>query len=150
MRPEKIFKHWNEIRSDLGETIRKFGETDLVLEPFPGSWTVGQIMLHIADAEDGWMRYVVTGELEEWPEPYKLENYPDIPAILGLLKEVHQRTLTYLAGLSEEDLDLIITAPWGGKFTLLWILWHMIEHEIHHRGELSLILGTLGKEGLEV
>jgi uncharacterized damage-inducible protein DinB len=25
---------------------------------------------------------------------------------------------------------------------------HLIEHEIHHRGELSLILGLLGREGL--
>ena len=25
---------------------------------------------------------------------------------------------------------------------------HMIDHEIHHRGELSLILGLLGREGL--
>jgi uncharacterized damage-inducible protein DinB len=34
--------------------------------------------------------------------------------------------------------------------SLGWIIWHVLEHEIHHRGELSLILGLLGREGLDV
>jgi len=29
------------------------------------------------------------------------------------------------------------------------MLWHTIEHEIHHRGELSLTLGLLGRAGLD-
>jgi uncharacterized damage-inducible protein DinB len=31
---------------------------------------------------------------------------------------------------------------------MLEMLGHILEHEIHHRGELSLILGLLGREGL--
>jgi uncharacterized damage-inducible protein DinB len=30
------------------------------------------------------------------------------------------------------------------------IIWHVLEHEIHHRGELSILIGLLGREGLEV
>jgi uncharacterized damage-inducible protein DinB len=30
------------------------------------------------------------------------------------------------------------------------VIWHVLEHEIHHRGELSLIHGLLGREGLDV
>jgi uncharacterized damage-inducible protein DinB len=29
------------------------------------------------------------------------------------------------------------------------MVWHVMEHEIHHRGELSLLLGMLGHEGLD-
>jgi uncharacterized damage-inducible protein DinB len=39
---------------------------------------------------------------------------------------------------------------WGEPIPLRWIIWHVLEHEVHHRGELSLILGLLGKEGLDV
>ena len=38
----------------------------------------------------------------------------------------------------------------GETFSLQWIIWHVLEHEIHHRGELSFILGTLGRTGLDV
>jgi uncharacterized damage-inducible protein DinB len=67
-----------------------------------------------------------------------------------VLADVHARTEEYIDTLEESDLARIIEAPWGEKFHLGWILWHVIEHEIHHRGELSLILGLLGREGLDV
>lgn len=150
MEPHAIFAHWDQIRTDLITTIEAFTEDELAIVPFEKSWQVGQIMLHIADAEDGWLRYVITKEIDEWPRQYSLTNFPDKNAILQALEAVHQRTKQFIAGLSTQDLGQMIVAPWGGKFTLMWILWHIIEHEIHHRGELSLLLGYLGRGGLDV
>ena len=31
-----------------------------------------------------------------------------------------------------------------------WIIWHVLEHRSPHRGELWLILGLLGRDGLDV
>jgi uncharacterized damage-inducible protein DinB len=66
------------------------------------------------------------------------------------LTEVHTASEAYLDKLVEADLEREIEAPWGGIFRLEWIIWHVLEHEIHHRGELSFVLGTLGREGLDV
>lgn len=150
MKPEQIFNHWKAIRANLLETIDRFSEAELAYQPFASSWPAGQIMLHIADAEDGWLRYAVSGELDKWPEEYTLENYPRKAAILAALNAVHQRTEQYLAGLDEAQLGQVIQFPWGESAPLLWVLWHVVEHETHHRGELSLILGMLGKEGVDV
>jgi uncharacterized damage-inducible protein DinB len=84
-----------------------------------------------------------------WPTDYTLENYPSREAIKSLLVEVHAKTFAFLATLTMDDLDTIIDSPWG-EFSLGFIIWHVLEHEIHHRGELSLIIGTLGREGLDV
>jgi uncharacterized damage-inducible protein DinB len=70
--------------------------------------------------------------------------------IKSALTEVHSATEAYLETLVEADLEREIEAPWGGVFRLEWIIWHVREHEILHRGELSFILGTLGKKGLDV
>jgi uncharacterized damage-inducible protein DinB len=32
--------------------------------------------------------------------------------------------------------------------TRQWIIWHVLEHEIHHGGELSLALGGYGLSGV--
>ncbi len=32
--------------------------------------------------------------------------------------------------------------------TRQWIIWHVLEHEIHHGGELSLALGGIGLQGV--
>ena len=29
-------------------------------------------------------------------------------------------------------------------FTRAWVVWHLIEHDLHHGGEISQILGTNG------
>ena len=31
-----------------------------------------------------------------------------------------------------------------------WVTWHLMEHEAHHGGEISLILGTNGLPGLDL
>ncbi len=41
---------------------------------------------------------------------------------------------------------------WGepGVITRQWVIWHLIEHDLHHGGEISLTLGMHGKRGLSV
>jgi uncharacterized damage-inducible protein DinB len=150
MKPSFLFSHWQRIRKGLIEVIEKFEEKDLDYQATSGGWPAGQIMIHIANAEDGWFRYAVTKEYNEWPSYLDYNNYPDKETILQALDEVHKKTEAYLETLTEEDLLKEIIAPWDEKFPLYWIFWHVIEHEIHHRGELSIILGILGKEGLDV
>ena len=83
-------------------------------------------------------------------KPGTIYMYHAQEKILALLDTVHANTESYLRSLSEKDLSTEIDTPWGESIPLKWIIWHVIEHEIHHRGELSLILGILGKEGLDV
>ena len=146
----QIFSHWKQVRADLLSTIDKFNDADLTYAPFDTSWSVGQIVLHIAEAEEGWFRYAVTRDLEKWPEQYSLKNYPTKEAIKSALGAVHTLTEQYLESLNDVDTAQLILVPWGESIPLLWIVWHIVEHEIHHRGELSLILGLLGREGLDV
>lgn len=150
MLPKEIFSHWEEVRRGLIATIEAFDEGELDYVPFEGCRRVGEIILHIVDAEDGWLRYCITRDIDVWPDYYTLENYPHKGDIIDALTEVHARTIVYLTQLDEAGLRKKVTAPWGDEFSLMWIFWHIIEHEIHHRGELSLILGQLGHEGLAV
>ena len=150
MNLNQSFSHWEEIRAGLLKIIDKFSKADLSYKPFPASWPAGRIMLHIADAEEGWFRYAITRELPAWPEHFTLENFPTKADITSALTEVHERTKAYLESLEEAEAEKIIKVPWGQEFPLRWIIWHVLEHEIHHRGELSLILGMLDRDGLDV
>ena len=139
-----------QVHSDLLALLDRFGEDELAYVPFPCSWSVAQIVLHIAGAEEGWFRFVVTREYSRWPDDYLPEQYPTREAIKTLLASVHARTEAFLATLEVADLDRVIDAGAIGRFQLGWVIWHVLEHTIHHRGELSLILGLLGREGLDV
>ena len=150
MKPGQIFAHWKQVRQELIWTIDQFSDVELSYVPFKSSWPVGDTILHIASAEEGWFRYVVKGELSGWPE-YDLAKFSDLVSIKKLLNEVHEGTEIFLDGLETAGLERAIDLLWSeSPASLGWIIWHVLEHEIHHRGELSLILGLLGREGLDV
>ena len=62
---------------------------------------------------------------------------------------MHARTVVYLRGLTDEALLSEIETPWGARVQQAEMLMHVLEHEVHHRGELSLMLGLRGRQGLD-
>ena len=74
--------------------------------------------------EKSW--HVISSALDRWTST-DLEQLFSPPAS-------HQEWLRS-QGLEEEP-----------PHTRQWIVWHVLEHEIHHGGELSLALGTYGLE----
>jgi len=60
---------------------------------------------------------------------------------------------TYPRGMDVQvfatDLLAEVEMAWGQRARPIDMLWHVMEHEVHHRAELSLILGLLGREGLD-
>jgi len=149
MKLNQMFAHWEQIRADLLTTLDKFSEEELAYSPYPGCWPVGKTLLHIADCEDYWLHVVVQPILP--PDfLYELADYPTKAAIKAMLDQAHERTLVLLDKLDERNLMDARQTSRGETFTVGWIVWHVLEHEIHHRGELSLALGLLGREGLDV
>jgi hypothetical protein len=88
-------------------------------------------------------------ELGAWPE-FAAGDYATVESIRTLLAGVHSRTEAYLATVDVVDLERIIDAPWNEAIPLRWIVWHVLEHEIHHRGEIYLMLGLMGMEAPDV
>ena len=150
MKLSHIFSHWVRVRKGLLEMIDNFNEEDLSFVPYDGAWSVKDILFHIATAEDGWFRYCVTKEVGEWPSDIETEDYSTAESLKTLLAEIHSRTVSNLGTTDISEFDRVVELPWGPEVPLNWIFWHLLEHEIHHRGELSLILGLLGREGLDV
>jgi uncharacterized damage-inducible protein DinB len=144
MNAAQFFDHWNKVWSDLMRAVSLLGDEHLKFRPTEHySRTVGDILRHIINLEQGWIHYVVRRELSGWPE----ENGPDdVEALREALTHVHQKTMDYLASIPVDDFNRIIQVPDDGTPKLGWILWHVFEQQIHHRGELFLCLSLLGLE----
>ena len=89
----KVFSHWDQIRKDLISIVDLFNDDELDYEPFPNSWAVREILLHIANAEEGWFQYVVRRDFDQWPEVYPIEDYRNKYLIKVKLSEVHKATM---------------------------------------------------------
>ena len=149
MNAAQLFGHWRTIRRGLFAALDLLDDEQLTFTPREGLWSLGTVAVHIAEAEEGWFGYVVTRELEKWPD-WSLQDYVTVAAVKALLAEVHDRTWAYLETQDESDLDRIIDAPWDEQFPLRWVIWHVLEHETSHRGEIYLMLGLMGMEAPDV
>ncbi|MFC2037623.1 DinB family protein [Chloroflexota bacterium] len=149
MNAAELFGHWRNVRHDLLRALDMVSDDQLAFVPREGLWSLGRVARHIASAEDGWFRYVVAGELDGWPR-FGAEDYATVASIQELLAQVHEHTEVYLATLDESDLDRMVSTPWGEDLSLRWIVWHVVEHEIHHRGEIYLMLGLMGMEAPDI
>ena len=148
---EKAFllKHWPAVREDLMDTLDSFEDADLVFVPVKGGWTVGRIMLHISSAANFWLHSGILSSVKVYRKGESaLENYPTLDAIRQYMEDEHKRTMSLLENFDVTDWEEDFQYSNGETYKPSWVFWHVLEHEIHHRGELSLILGLLGREGL--
>jgi len=150
MNANELFGHWIVVRSGLFQALDELTDAQLGFVHREGMWSLGTVARHIANAEEGWFRYAATRELAEWPGESTAQDFPTVESIKALLSEVHAHTETFLKTLDAADLDRALEMPWGEKLSLRQIIWHVLEHEIHHRGEIYLMLGLLGLEAPDV
>jgi uncharacterized damage-inducible protein DinB len=149
VKPSMIFYPWTKIRNSLVDLLSQFDESELDFAPFPKAMPVGKIFLHIAESEDYWIHFVVRKEFPDVPK-YELKDFPSLNSIKMKLKISQERTSVFLDSLKEPDLDWRFKSPTGESLALYEILWKVLEHEIHHSGEISMILGMLGRKGLDI
>lgn len=144
MNAAQFFDHWNKIWRDLLRAIEVLEDEDLEFKPAKAyDRTIGDILRHITNLEKGWIHFVVRREIPDWPEPDT-----DLTTVESLREEMvktHEDTMDYLATVEVDDFNRIVQVPQNGTPKLGWILWHVFEQQVHHRGELYLCLSLLGK-----
>lgn len=149
MKSDELIEHWGNVRDKLLETAHKFSSEDLEYVPFPNGYCVAELLLHVAHEEQIEVLYGITRELNEVPPALTIDEFGTLEKIEDKLNETHARTEAYLKTLGDDDMNNVVETPWGIRDTVGNLMWHVLEHEIHHRGELSLMLGLLGKKGLD-
>jgi uncharacterized damage-inducible protein DinB len=108
-----------------------------------GKFTLGDIVRHLAAIE----RYMFAENAARRPSRYPghgSELAQGLPAVLAFLERCHAETLEILRGLSDSDLAEKCQTPGGAWLGVGKWLRSMVEHEIHHRGQLYMALGILG------
>ncbi len=110
--------------------------------PDPKSMSGGDLAWHIASAEQYFMTGVIDGE---FPTTMDRPESVDTPqAIVAWYKEQFAANLARLKQLTGDELVRIVS--FHGKFPLpaIGFVQLMMNHSIHHRGQLSAYLRPMG------
>ena len=109
----------------------------------PGKFTLGDLLRHIAVTE----RYMFAENVQRHDSRYTShgpELAADYDSVIELMKRLHAESLAIFANLTDEDLRRKCKTPGAVKMQTAKWLRAMVEHEVHHRGQIYLYLGLLG------
>ena len=107
-----------------------------------GKFTLGDLIRHIATIERYMFAETVAGRQSSYPGCGR-ELANGYENVLGFVQKLHAESVTIFSQLTESDLRRKCTTPEGASITVWKWLRAMVEHEIHHRGQIYLYLALL-------
>lgn len=108
-----------------------------------GAFTLGGLVRHIGATERYMFAETARGNTSSYPG-HGRDLADGYDAVLAYLDRTHAEALEIYRSLTPEALAGRCTTPAGTTITTWKWLRAMIEHEIHHRGQLYLMLAMLG------
>jgi uncharacterized damage-inducible protein DinB len=167
-----IAEGWANHQRLLLDAIGNLTPEQLALRPAPGFWAVWQLASHTAGSRAYWFQEILGEGDPALRDRFRVERttVPDLPIEdagweddedhprgAAEIVDAFHRTWALiddcLGRWSAEDLavEFVRRRPSGTRtLTRAWVVWHEVEHDVHHAGEISLILGMHGLPGLEL
>ena len=153
-----IYENWRGYNEKLGDAITPLTNEQLALQPASHMWPLSQIVQHIISVRAGWFSgtlqendEVMNVYMEEWGQRESPERSA-AELVRGL-----DETWSFIEGCLQRwtEGDCAVTFPdeWEGQVYHLsrsWVIYHVLEHDLHHGGEVSLILGMNGLQSLDL
>ena len=142
---DDLIEHLQRYRGVTLRTLEMVSDDDLTWRPNSDQYSLGQHLLHIAQAEDLYSCGLFNGE---WN--YDRVRFPDaLPPkaeILAFFQEVRDRTLIHLKSVAPEQLGQVVVIPGSEhRLSLRSWLWFMVEHEMHHKAQAAVYLRLMGR-----
>ena len=138
------------VRRHLDETLPIIGqlaEIDIMSKPISGGREVGELVLHLIRSLEYYMRGIVESFWE--PLPYTLETYTTSEAIIQLAEQVFKRVSEYMYFIRLMNLQETIDS-FNRPATIAEIILEMIEHSVHHRGQITVYYRLLGIKPISI
>jgi uncharacterized damage-inducible protein DinB len=141
----------DDVRKRTLEYVDGLSPEELAWTPDKKVESIGTQLFHIAAVERSWIGEDIDRRPmgEEWalafPIRRRIEQIRDKPLdyFIDTLHVVRQETRIVLAHLTDGDLSRQITpldqGDVGDSFSIEWILYHLVEHEAHHKGQIAVL-----------
>jgi uncharacterized damage-inducible protein DinB len=140
-RIEPFLRYWDNIR---GRTLRvaECVPPDRLEWRTAGTFSCGDTLRHLAAIERWMFAENVRGRPSRYPG-HGRELADGYDAVIAFMQRMHAEALALFTQLTPTDLAAPCTTPGGATMPAWKWLRAMVEHEIHHRGQLYLMLRLL-------
>lgn len=151
-----FYAGWPVYQQRLVDAVAPLTLENLALSAAPHTWTVGKIAAHVIAARVWWFHSRM-GEgnanlapLEHWDN--RREPLRQALELVDGLARTWQMIETALACWTPAELGHVFPARRDDPTvrTREWVVWHTLEHDLFHGGEISCILGAHGLRAVDL
>lgn len=145
-----IYEQWKKYQEHIKASVAPLSAEQLTLSPGPGLRPVGRNVAHIIGCRAGWFTFVLGedgGEnikaAAEWDE----QDARTGAELAQALDWTWDFMMSCVSRWSDDDMRKTFEDDWDGEKVQLsraWIVYHVMEHDLHHGGEVSVTLGMHG------
>ncbi len=138
---QPLFQYNWQVRDEWFELLQRVPQEELIKPRVGGVESIMYTLFHIIDVEYSWIRGI-----QGKPDiSVQYEDYLSIPLLKELSDSWRTELQEFLQTWSNEDEKVIVTVSWDEEtYRKGEILRHVIAHEIHHMGQLSVWAKELG------
>ncbi|MED4159721.1 DinB family protein [Shouchella clausii] len=143
----KPFFEYNwQVRREWYEWCEQLSEKELLAERTGGVGSILRTLLHIVDVEWSWIR-----DLQGKPNPEEdFDSFKSLAKVRALDQAYHVEVKAFVDRWDEkmEENRYVEKGENGKVYDDTWgiVMRHIIAHEIHHIGQLSVWAREIGKE----
>jgi uncharacterized damage-inducible protein DinB len=152
-----FYASWKQYQDHLKEALAPLTAEQLTLRAAPSLRTLGKIATHIIGTRTSWFtRFLgeegeIAAALKRWDDPNALAE--DAAELMGGLDLSWNLMADALSRWSPADMQQTFGRDRRGNHYELsrsWVVWHVLEHDLHHGGEISLTLGMHGLQAPDI
>jgi uncharacterized damage-inducible protein DinB len=154
---------WENYQQAFVQTIASLSSEQLGLSVAPHYMSIRELLVHMLDARVSWFSAWMGEEnaaMVRWGQGWEKDGpvVHEAAELAAMFEQSWHVIASALDRWTSADLEQLVSPPasyqeWLRNQGILeeepprtrqWIIWHVMEHEIYHGGELSLALGTYG------
>lgn len=139
---EEFLKYYEKVHERTRIAINNIPADRLEWTYREGKFTLGDLVRHLAAINRYMFAEVALGRENRYPG-HGRELAEGYDAVVDYFEQMHRETADLIGAMTEAELQAKIETPAGFPMASWKWLRSMVEHEIHHRGQIYTYLGMM-------
>lgn len=164
IQPKAALLKWmlEDVRKVTIAGVEHLNKEQLFTPPIEGEYPIGSYLMHLCEADLGWLQ-TISGTTA--PEEIKKRAYynawydvakddfnppkqpPKAKEYFDVMASTRKMFLDYVSSLKDSELEDVIIRKFKDtekRYTKKWIIYHILEHEAHTRGQIFMLIRKAG------
>ena len=141
---QRFLQVWDDEAVLTVKVMKSIPSDQYDFRPDPGGRSLGEMAWHLCEGDAYNSLGVAEGGFSPEMRPPGMERPRQVAALAPGFERVHREAVARIKNLDPKSLDRKVVFYDGQERDISWILWGTVQHLVHHRAQLMLMIRLAG------